>query len=198
MTGLVNPHRFGSTTPPPPVTTWNPSDKSSLITLSGGDLTAERSAGGSFAGVRSTTSKTTGKHHFEVTAVVLPSGSGPYAYCGVANAVFDMTTNPAFGDYTNNIAFRAGGAVFAGGDAVYSNPATAFTTGETIAIEVDVDAKTFDVYVDGAWRGPFSYSFTGAVFAFFETFAFADKVTVNFGASAFLITPQSGYTAWGS
>src|SRR5262245_9189902 len=47
------------------VTTWNPSDKTANITLSNGNLTAQNTDGTNSA-ARGTTSKSSGKHYFEV------------------------------------------------------------------------------------------------------------------------------------
>lgn len=197
MAGLLNSYVFTSA-PPGSVTTFNPADKASILTLSNGDLTVEHAPGGSFGAVRSTTSKTTGKWHFEVTADLVPGSSGSYDYIGVCNSTFNLSANPAFGDGVNNISYRTGGIVWANGADVFNDSSVAFTTGETMAVEVDVDAKQFSVYVDGTWRGPYSFSYmSGAVFAFVTLLPFADRMTVNFGAVSFVVSPQSGYSAWG-
>ncbi len=51
----------------------NPADKAAAITLSNSDRTATI-AGTSNASVRSVTSHTTGKYHFEATTEVIPVG----------------------------------------------------------------------------------------------------------------------------
>ena len=47
--------------------TWNPSDKSAYISLSGGDLTISSSSAPNYANIRSTLSKTSGKWYWETT-----------------------------------------------------------------------------------------------------------------------------------
>src|SRR5690606_27738602 len=56
--------------------TWNPSDKSSLITLSNGNLTATRSGANGNRLVRATIARSTGKEYFEVTVNTIVAVSG--------------------------------------------------------------------------------------------------------------------------
>src|ERR1700688_4047700 len=64
-------------------TTWNPSDKSAGITLSGGNLVATGSA--SPASVRSTASRLS-KYYFEVTATT----AGSNMAIGIADATYSL------------------------------------------------------------------------------------------------------------
>lgn len=172
---------------------WNPADKSAIITLSNSDRTATVvSGGGSVGGVRSVTSHATGKWHFEVTLNVT---SGAYPGFGVSNSTANLSQY--VGVDNNSIGyFVAGGA----GD-IYQNNAVvaaigAFTTG-TFAVEVDADARTIYFQRSGGSRnGPYSIAATGNLYAIFSGIQSVD-LTINTGQSAFAITPNSGFVAWG-
>ena len=53
--------------------TWNPSDKDASVTLSGGNLVAS-STSASWAAVRSTISKSSGKWYWEYTVTAIGNG----------------------------------------------------------------------------------------------------------------------------
>ncbi len=79
--------------------TWNPSDRSASITLTGGNLVA---TGGAFAAasVRGTLSKSSGKHYFEclVNAHNVAGGGGtPRLRVGIATGAHSLAT--LFGEY---------------------------------------------------------------------------------------------------
>lgn len=178
-----------------PPTTLNPSDKAAAGTLSGGNLTATF-AGTSAAAVRSTTSKSTGKWHFEATFNAVASASN--LSVGVVPSTYSLTSVTEFAS--------PGGVVTSGGY-VNENGGGGFNAdswsvaGNTIAFEFDADTNQFWVEkVGGTGRkGPFTMGTIG------DTFAVAgsrnldgNQVTLNFGASAFAITPTSGFLAWNS
>lgn len=77
---------FGTTSapPPPPAATWNPGDENNM-TLSGNNLISTAGASG-IANVRTTTSKSSGKFCWEITATTISADWG----VGIANATFNL------------------------------------------------------------------------------------------------------------
>src|SRR6266566_3325751 len=71
-------------------TTWNPSDKNASITLSNGNLTASVTTS-SAKGVRSTTSRHTGKWYFRFLIVTIPAGTPNAWDAGIANSSWPLT-----------------------------------------------------------------------------------------------------------
>ncbi len=80
--------------PPPPIsvaTTWNPSDKSTNVTLSNGNLTYLKTAAATHDGTcRATISKATGKWYWEVLIVNIAGGNSESAG-GIANSSAPLT-----------------------------------------------------------------------------------------------------------
>ena len=161
-------------------TTWNPSDKDSTVTLSGGDLTATFS----FGSVRSVASVPSGKYYWEVT---FPSGVTT-EHIGVATAASAMSMWLG-GDAYGWGASVSDGVVTNGGIGVatLSTPPTT-----TLSVLLDADAKTLKYWVDGADAGV-TITLTGA--AFFAAAGYFGEATANFGATAFTYTPPAGYEA---
>ena len=171
-----------------PATTLNPSDKAAAVTLSNGNLTATSS---SLGNVRSTTSKSSGSWHFEVT---INSTASSYPGMGVANAT--ATLSNYIGVDNNSIGYYPPTAA---GD-VYQNNAIIASIGQytsgTVAIEINATTRQiWFQHTSGSRQGPYTINATGDLFAFVSLFG--GQATVNFGASAFAITPTSGFAAWG-
>lgn len=190
-------------------TTWNPSDKNSLITLSGGNLVAARSTltGDVYASVRGTRSRSTGKRYFEVTVNTSAAGANSMGI-GIATASFALTNLVGF--HAESIGALSSGAtpgIYFGGAV-----ATAFgdyTAGDVICVAVDLDAELIWFRKNGgAWSGTSGNPATGVggtSFAsltppYFPAFtgrnATATQVTANFGATAFAQSVPSGFGAW--
>jgi len=87
---LIQPALAGST--------WNPSDKNSKIILSNGNLTASNStSGGTYEGVRATTSKLASSFVFTVTVNAEDSASSAELVAGLADGNFGLSGNYAGG-----------------------------------------------------------------------------------------------------
>lgn len=121
-------------------TTWNPSDKSENITLSGGNLIATApSVAGS---VRSTTSKSSGKSAFEV---VMTSLTGACSF-GVATSLSSLSkaigfTAESIGWYSATGDIRFNSSVLAS--------ASAIAQGNVIGIVLDRSNNTLAFYKGG-------------------------------------------------
>src|ERR1044072_4295607 len=181
-------------------TTFNPSDLSSGITLTNGNLTAS-SGGGSPRSVRAVHGKLSGKYYYEFTTDTVGSG-------GAFGLMYYTTL-------LNSIAFGGQGAspaidvVFSGGS-IYLNQAldlnTSFTfaNGNTYGVAVDLDNALiwFRLAPSGNWNNNASYNpATGVGGASFSSLASpallfypfagfynAGQVTANFGATSFSVT----------
>lgn len=169
--------------------TWNPSDKSANITLSGGNLTATQTA--STTGLaRSTIGKTSGKWYWEVT---WSSGNNSLVP-GIAKSTAATTDYPGqsadgWGYISSN-----GNLANAGGVVAYG---ASYPTGTVIGCALDMDAGTFTFYKNNVSQGIAVSSLTGTVYAAIGgTSAVGSRVSVtNFGATSFTYSPPSGYNA---
>lgn len=181
-------------------TTWDASDKSANIALSGGDLVA------------TTTSTATGsvrasvdwsaKQYIEITLTALPGGG--QAMAGVADASDGIGTLPG-----NSVGYNSTGDVYFGVSVVDTD--TPLTVGNVWCLAVDApNGRIWIRRNNGLWNksaaadpgsNPVDYvaygdvSITGAA-APWVVFSGASgiAVTVNFGATAFAYTPPTGYS----
>jgi hypothetical protein len=190
----------------PETTTWNPSDKSSAVTLSNGNLTASNPATSSFNSVRATASHTAGQYYFEATLTQVASNQS--IYIGVANSSASLTTY--FGKDTNSI-------ICANYDGkCYFNSSNvgnwgSFTSGSTAGIAVDISNREIYFYnpANGYWNnsstanpatgvgGISLYTISGALFPGVSiNYYAANSVLVNFGATAFTYSPPAGFGKW--
>lgn len=195
-------------------TTLNPADKSASIALTDGDLTYTSNAGAAVtAGVRGTTSKSSGKWFFSYDPVTVETGTTRSAI-GIARAD-RVLSNGRQGTDNLSIGHVPAGTVYNTPDnnasiAAYTSAASA------VDVAVDIDAKLIWFRVDGGnWNnsasadpatGAGGISFSGKTGPWFpcvtaySSVALADgsygKGTLNFGASAFTYAPPAGFTAW--
>lgn len=181
--------------------TWSPTNKSSAVTLSGGNLVATGS--GSYGMCIATVGKTVaggGKWYFEITytargAVSESSGlstqvpNSSDATTTVGRVAQSFGNRPDAGNW--NYSYNTGGGWNTVG--LGSFP---IVTGTTVGYAVDMAAGTCNVTIAGSaaytWTGisagvtwyPAMVSNTGS-----------NIFTANFGASAFVYTVPSGYNA---
>lgn len=183
-------------------TTFNPSDKSSTVTLSGGNLTATYAT--SYGGVRSISSYTSGKKYMEWFVNV-----GVNAFdsaFGVANATADLTAVTTTGE----------AGYFEGDTTIFGNNGTVLTGLSTysqlITMGMAVDFGNLKIWFrnnGGNWNnnpsgdpvanvGGGDISFiTGPIFAWaLGNGANLASLTANFGSTAYSFTPPTGYTNW--
>jgi hypothetical protein len=187
--------------------TWNPSDKSINIALSGNNLTATASATGDMA-VRATYGHSTGKWYFEVTV-----GS---TYAGGDTGPGIMTFAAARDTFGQN---ATGGVIVYPAGAIYYNGSPAGlnigaqTAGNIIGVAVDLTNMKIWFRVQlGSWNGSgtdnpatntggISISTVFGSAAAYPVQAFGPSAngsasTVNFGATTFVNGPPSGFLAW--
>lgn len=135
---LLNPYRFGASLPPGGVpTTWDPTNKSSRITLSDGNRRENHAAAG-YSGVRSIASNSSGKWYVEITR------SFPGRMPGLVNAQADMGTFPGGDAYGLGIWWST----------IYRNDQSVGTfyeasSASVIGMRIDLDARTLQYVANG-------------------------------------------------
>jgi hypothetical protein len=196
MPGL--PVVFDGTAP----TTWNAADKSASITLSGGDTVATGS--GVVGGVRAVKGISTGKFYYEATMTTWAAGG---TAIGLALAGASLTTQS--GGVV--CVARTSRLIQINGAGAGASLGGTGTSGDIIGIAVDLTGKLFWARLapTGNWNNNASNNpatgvggvniaaiATGAMFPWFIAGTVAgDKVTMNFGASAFSGAVPSGFTS---
>jgi hypothetical protein len=192
-------------------TTWNASDKSAAITLSGGNLIATGTSF-NFNGMRSNTSKNlateTGKYYFEVTCNA--SFSDSRSAIGFATGAASLGSTPAsahIGGVT-----KPGTVVEAAGFDPITTTLGAFTS-KTVGVAMDFANLRYWITEDGStWNaGGTANPATGVGFGLWQVASFPTTsgmfiygtiidngaaMTLNAGASAFVFTKPTGFSAW--
>jgi len=167
--------------------TWNASDKTASLALSGGDLMATSSA--SSQGVRSTLSKSSGKWYWEYlvsTSVANISLGIGYSTSTLSNQLGNGNDGAGYingsGDMSYNFSLITTGATY--------------TTGDVIGIALDATANTVSFYKNNALQGTVTGLAAGSRFAQIYTGTTnGGVITANFGATALTYTPPSGFNA---
>jgi hypothetical protein len=183
-------------------TTWNPSDKDTGVTLSGGNLTATTGAGG-FGWVRAVDKQVTGKFYWEITCTTFASGSSGL---GIARSIAALSGGPLVaGTCTVN---RAGTISIDGTSAGIS--IGTIVNGTVVCIAFDAAARLiwFRSGAAGNWNNNASNNPATSVggvatyfglaipaYPFFSGVGASDAGTANFGDSAFVGTVPSGFTS---
>lgn len=191
----------------PPVTlptvTWNPSDKSGTIVLSGGDLIASKAGSTGYGSVRATlphAATDAGGHYFEV--VINNGETNPYILVGVANASASLSQSVGANangwsyyqetgqKFTNNVG-AAYGASYTTGDVIgvlLKNGKLYFRKNGTWQAGADVGAET-----GAAFSG-----LTGSLFPMLSLYRQPNhSATGRFKASDFSGGIPAGASAWG-
>lgn len=170
--------------------TWNPSDKDSDVTLSGGDLVAQVTAG-TYGAVRSTLAKLAGKWYCEITF-----GTATTAECvGFANA--SATISGDFTATTNAVMMVSNGNIIRNGSVVGGDGGHG--TGSVVCLALDFDAgKASWRLNNGAWGDVLTANLpSGALYVAVGSISGSTATfTANFGDSAFTYTPPAGHQGW--
>lgn len=189
----MNPGMVGRFSSVP--TTWNASDKTANISLSGGDLIATAGTTESYHGIRATRFRNTGKHHFEITATTV---SHPNNGLGIASTSMPYGTS-YLGKDNFGIGYWADGVVYRNSTGVAS--LATFTSGDIIAVEVDFDGSLIYFQKSGGSRSSgidISALGSGPFAPALSMVTSGNNATLNAGATAFAVSPTSGFTAWGA
>ena len=139
----------GAVSYPVYVTTLNPSDKSAAITLSGGNLTATKSAAGaSHEMVRATSSRVAGKWYYEF--LVNSDDASRYVMLGMSVETDVLASFPGGSPWGGVSLYGNTGTIFRGGTNYFSTLFT-FTAGDVIGIAHDADARKIAWSKNGTW-----------------------------------------------
>ncbi len=164
-------------------TTLNPADKSSAVTLSGGNLVSAGNVGS--GSVRSIASISSGSFYYEVTV----TGARSW-YAGVANASAKLTGAP----------ITSGANVYGWGGQIYGEPggtflfaATPLVANDVVGVLANRTAGTVAFYRNGVLQYIASGAQVpaGALYALVSPGSIA---TVNFGATAFVYSVLASST----
>ena len=165
--------------------TLDPSNKSSNITLSGGNLTASNGSA-TWDSVKSTIGVSSGKWYWEMTATTLGSGQ----FMGVAPTGDSNTTYVGAG--SNSYSYLS-----INGNKYNNNSATAYATswsaGNVIGVALDMDAGTIKFFKNNTDLGQAYSGITGTQYAMCSCNASGSAFTVNFGATAMTYSAPVGY-----
>lgn len=185
-------------------TTWNPADKGSGITLSGGNLTATMTANNNM--VRGVAGKSVGKWYFEARGATLNNTS--QFNVGIANSSAALSGND-LGEDTGGYGYRANGTMNNNNGTLSPAPA-AYAESNWVCVAFDGDNNKLWVRNgSGNWNNQVIGSqnpatntggYAIAEGTFFPAFSgnSGDVCVANFGASAFTQTPPAGFAGWGA
>jgi hypothetical protein len=185
-----------------PNTTWNPSDKTANLTLTGGNLIGTTTSSAD-AWIRSVDPQRTGKFYWECT---LNTIVGSNTYVGVATRWANLTNSTTVGECwavkSSNITID--GANSGSGLGTWAN-------GDVLCIAVDLSARLiwFRRGATGNWNGSgtanpatgtggFSSNYLGGGYDTHPAIhlqSTSDQITANFGDSAFIGAVPSGFTS---
>lgn len=191
---LIDPFRAYGSIP----TTWNPLDKAAGVVLSNANRTAATPTG--TGGVRSTTSKSSGKKYFEISV------NASYVvsidmYAGMSNLVPSLVISPNLGPGGTFRVYRFGGqfydsAGFAG------NVTSALSTSNgahVMGVAVNFDAGISQWYVDNAlFNVAVTYPLAGSsqYIISYDQPAPGGAITIVTRIADMTYAPPSGYSAW--
>jgi hypothetical protein len=183
--------------------TWNPSDCSTNIALSGSNLTATNTSAGGNGGVRANVSLTTGKLYWETLIV-----ANNYTNYNTVGATLLSTALSGVYEANGGVGVAAGGEIYLNGSD-YS-VTIGDTVGQVVCHALDLGAMLYWVRRgDGPWNASGSADpaagtggidvsavFTGAVapcMASSSSTAGQMEVTADFGASTYVCIVPSGF-----
>lgn len=186
-------------------TTWNPSDKTAGVTLSGGNLTAAYGGSGT-QGVRTTDRQVSGKYYWEATTGPTSVNIG----LGLANGAVSISTLALSGPSVGCAWVQANGTLQC--DGVQTGSAVGvYSTNTTVCFALDLNARLLWVRIGAAgnWNNaagpnpatgvggygvPFGATLAAYPFVFWASGS-TSSVIANFGDSAFVGAVPSGFTA---
>ncbi|RPJ64685.1 MAG: hypothetical protein EHM23_00050 [Acidobacteria bacterium] len=201
---------------------WNPSDKDSGITLSGGNLVVTTGTDPSFVGsaARATASASTGKYYCEVTLNVITAGYDPYCGIGCANATKSLTDVAQGGGADPQFIMNFDGSVYDYTTGAPLGTLAACPVGSTVGMAVDLDnRRVWFRVITGGTAGNWNNSGTanpatntggltinalmnGVTFFPYVNHARSSATTshvttANFGATTYAASAPSGFSNWG-
>jgi hypothetical protein len=193
-------------------TTWSTTDKSANVTLSGSNLIATSSSGGSLSGRSVDSIAGSNKLYWETTCNTWTNvNSG----VGIANAaaLVGTTTFTSSNNVNGCLFWRQSGIYVNGSNVIAAGTTGTYTSGNLICHALDVPNQRYWARIGAAgnWNGSgtanpatnvggvdISSILQGGVFPLYAAFSLGatnEQVTANFGATAFTGTVPSGFTS---
>lgn len=172
--------------------TWNPSDKSSLVTLSGGNLVANMTSAASNYFVRSSIGKSTGKWYWEITINSATPTTDFFMPAGISQASENI--NDWMG-LTAGVSFTFEGGQFYQNGGALTNPG-AWALGDIVGVALDltVGSENVKFYRNNTLMITVTIA-AGTYYAGTGTYTTIGQTTANFGATPFIYSPPAGYNA---
>jgi hypothetical protein len=187
------------------MTAWNAAETPGDLTFSNSDLTVEKAAGAtSYRWVRSLVGHNSGKKYFQVRLDAV-TNTGECAAIGLANSSANLTSYVG-----TDVPSETGIGYYADGNVWFSGSELkvigAISASEWARCAVDFDAGKAWFGDASAWDGDPAagtdptWTFTPGttLYAGFTLYTAGDKITANFGGSAFNDAAPSGFSAWSS
>ncbi len=168
--------------------TWNPSDKSSNITLSGGNLT-ESHPGSAYDIVRANIGKSTGKWYCEILW-----NSGSDMCLGVSTTATAVGGNWCGIDATSWGILSTDKNMYHSGSSIGSSGFSSMSTGDVYGLALDAGGGIFNIYRNNVIASVGFTGLSGTLFFTAGTHGGAENMTLRCDPSTFSYTPPSGYS----
>lgn len=171
-------------------TTLNPAAKGAAAALSGGNLVVDFNATTS-AHVRAIDPILPGKFYMEAALLASDGGLYPLAF-GLCNTSLSLSSADVYNANVKLAVTFLDNTIYCAGTIIAYHAVSSFSVGDVIGLQIDTQARTVQVFVNGAPSGspvshaaitPGLYPFIG----FNNTSIYPLTARVNFGASAFLV-----------
>ncbi len=177
--------------------TFNPSDRGTGLTLSGGDRTVGGGGPNVWTNVRSRSSRSAGKWYLEVTSL---SAAGPLVSFSIGVATGSAALGPSTPAYpgtdTNSVgAYTSETRAYFNAAIVGTGTNSVVPNGGVLAMAVDLDARSVTWYLNGTQVWTTTSLPTGSVFVIAGTLGGA-SASVNFGQDAFIYSPPAGHAGF--
>lgn len=186
---------------------WSPADKNTGVTLSNGNLTAERTSE-AFPAVRAVRGRSAGKFYFEVaTSGAYDSAASASLYVVIGSGSCDLSAQFIFGTPGAAYAAWRGNAQYGTQDGslgTHAGLGWAASSGVRWAgIAVDLDTREATLYENGTQRNTVTYGTGGGTM--YPLLSYGDghsgaasRVTLRLRTSEFSGSIPSGFEAWGA
>lgn len=186
-------------------TTYDPLKKAAGVTLTNGNMTAERTGGANWQNVQSVTGKSTGKYYWEwrLDALNGENNNEP----GISDSTFDLNTYP--GETPISIGWQSSnGRRYLNWGGGFSNPVYGspwYTIGDVVGMAVDFDANIGWYSLNGAWQvsgnpaaGTNGFGLPGGVTWYINGGLYSSPMqhTLRTSVSEFSYTMPSGFSIW--
>lgn len=175
------------------VATFDPANKRTFVTLSGGNLIATVTANAGPSGTRATIEPTTNDTYFE-TIITKGGNANQHTYVGAVDSTFGITGSTVPGNTSGlGTCYRDDGVIYrnTGTQAVAS-----YTTGDKIGVRINKSTKDVTYYKNGTLIATINNPSMTTFYGYAAGQDVNDSVTANFGATAFTHQP-SGTSMYG-